>query len=176
MKEVIKSMPKEEWRPYQNGLIGETVHCMNETKEAFRLVVIRRPYQGNLFDEEERESKYTVIATNREDSAEEVVQWYNRRRQCSENRIKELKIGFGMERMPCGQFEANAVFFRIGVLAYNVGRLFILSTLDKSWHRHRVQTLRWKLYETAGKVKKHEPLYLPEDWPQSERSIRQSAP
>ena len=54
--------------------------------------------------------------------------------------------------MPCGQFEANAVFFRIGVLAYNVGRLFVFKTLDVSWHRHQVQTLRWRLYETAGKV------------------------
>jgi hypothetical protein len=77
---------------------------------------------------------------------------HNQRGECSENRIKELKIGFGMERMPCGQFEANAVFFRIGVLAYNVGRLFALKALDASWHRHQVQTLRWKLYETAGKI------------------------
>ena len=83
------------------------------------------------------------------------MQWYNQRGQCSENRIKELKLGFGMERMPCGQFEANAVFFRIGVLAYNVGRLFVLKTLDTSWHRHQVQTLRWKLYETAGKIVFH---------------------
>jgi hypothetical protein len=99
--------------------------------------------------------KYTVIGTNRGGRAEEVVQWYNQRGQCSENRIKELKIGFGLERMPCGQFEANAVFFRIGVLAYNVGRLFVLSTLDVSWHAHQVQTLRWKLYETAGKIVLH---------------------
>jgi hypothetical protein len=152
VKGVIKNMGEKEWRPYQNGFIGETVHSMNETKEAFRLVVIRRPYQGHLFDEQASENKYTVIATNREESAEEVVRWYNQRGQCSENRIKELKIGFGMERMPCGQFEANAVFFRIGVLAYNLGRLFVLSTLEKSWHGHQVQTLRWKLYETAGKV------------------------
>ena len=96
-----------------------------------------------------------MIATNRGGSAEEVVQWYNQRGECSENRIKELKIGFGMERMPCGQFEANAVFFRIGVLAYNVGRLFVLSTLDLSWHRHQVQTLRWKLYDMAGKIVFH---------------------
>lgn len=154
VKGVIRSMREDEWRPYQNGFIGETVHSMKDTKEAFRLVVIRRPYQSSLFDEESSE-KYTVIATNRGDSAEEVVQWYNQRGQCSENRIKELKIGFGMERMPCGQFEANAVFFRIGVLAYNVGRLFVLSTLDISWHRHQVQTLRWKLYETAGKIVFH---------------------
>jgi hypothetical protein len=151
----IKSMKEADWHPYQNGFIGETVHSMNETKEAFRLVVIRRPYQSHLFGGEESTEKHTVIATNRGGSAEEVVHWYNQRGQCSENRIKELKIGFGMERMPCGQFEANAVFFRMGVLAYNVGRLFVRSTLDMSWHRHQVQTLRWKIYETAGKIVFH---------------------
>jgi hypothetical protein len=41
-----------------------------------------------------------VIATTRTESAEDVVAWYNQRGECSENRIKELKIGFGMERMP----------------------------------------------------------------------------
>jgi len=155
VKSVIENISDDEWRPYQNGFFGETVHCMNETQEAFRLVVIRRAYQSDLFDDEQRPERYTVIATNRGGSAEEVIKWYNQRGQCSENRIKELKIGFGMERMPCGQFEANAVFFRIGVLAYNVGRLFVLSTLDRSWHRHQVQTLRWKLYETAGKMVFH---------------------
>jgi len=75
---------------------------MNKTKEAFRLIVIRRPYQGTLFAEEGHSLKYTVIATNRIESAEDVVMWYNQRGECSENRIKELKIGFGMEWMPCG--------------------------------------------------------------------------
>lgn len=151
----IENIKEEDWKPYQNGYIAETVHCMNETKEAFRLIAIRRPYQGKLFGEEEATEKYTVIASNREESAEEVVKWYNQRGECSENRIKELKIGFGMERMPCGQFEANAVFFRIGVLSYNVGRLFVLKTLSESWHRHQVQTLRWKLYQSAGKIVFH---------------------
>jgi len=155
VKKLISAMKDDEWRPYQNGFIGETVHCMNKTKEAFRLVVIRRPFQSSLFDAGDRTERYTVIATNRREPAEEVVKWYNQRGECSENRIKELKIGFGMERMPCGQFEANAVFFRIGVLAYNIGRLFILRILDESWHRHQVQTLRWKLYGTAGKIVFH---------------------
>jgi hypothetical protein len=118
-------------------------------------VVIRRPLQQSLFDGVQESEKYTVIATNRTESLEQVIRWYNQRGDCSENRIKELKIGFGMERMPCGQFAANAMFFRIGVLAYNVGRLFVLKTLGVGWHRHQVQTLRWKLYETAGKIVFH---------------------
>jgi len=152
---AIKAISGQEWRAYQNGHIAETVHCMNKTRQAFRLVVIRRPVQGDLFDGPPVSEKYTVIATNRSESLEQVIAWYNQRGECSENRIKELKIGFGMERMPCGQFAANAVFFRIGVLSYNVGRLFALKALDASWHRHQVQTLRWKLYETAGKIVFH---------------------
>jgi len=42
----------------------------------------------------------------------------------------------------------------IGILAYNIGRSFILRALDESWHRHQVQ-LRWKLYGTAGKIVFH---------------------
>jgi len=117
--------------------------------------VIRRPFQGNLFAEEDASIKYTVIATNKGESAEDVVKWYNQRGDCSESRIKELKIGFGMERMPCGQCEANAVFFRIGILAYNLYRLFLLKTLSASWHRHQVQTIRWRLYQIAGKIVFH---------------------
>ncbi len=56
--------------------------------------------------------------------------------------------------MPCGEKEANAVFFRIGVLAHN---LFVLKrqALPKEWQKHQVQTLRWRLYQTAGKVVSH---------------------
>ena len=155
-KATIQAIPEADWRKYQDGLIAETVHSMNKTDKAFRLVVIRRPAQLDLLTGEEKcAERYHAVASNREETAEETIAWYNKRGDASENRIKELKIGFGMERMPCGQFAANAVFFRIGVLAYNVGRLFVLKTLGVGWQRHQVQTLRWKLYETAGKIVFH---------------------
>jgi hypothetical protein len=152
---AIKSIPEQDWRAYKTGHIAETVHCMNKTDKAFRLIVIRRPYQMDFLAQQDMTVKYTVIATNRQGPAQQVVKWYNQRGDSSENRIKELKIGFGMERMPCGQFEANAVFFRIGVVAYNVYRLFLIKALNESWHRHQVQTVRWRLYQTAGKIVWH---------------------
>jgi len=152
---AIKAIPEKEWKPYKSGSIAETVHSMEKTKKAFRLIVLRRPYQSTFFTDEDPSVKYTVIATNRIESTEDLVQWYNQRGECSENRIKELKIGFGMERMPCGQLKANAMFFRIGTLAYNLFRLFALKTLSSSWHRQQVQTVRWRLYQTAGKIVFH---------------------
>jgi len=152
---TITAIPEDDWKPYQNGSLAETIHSMEKTDKAFRLIIIRRPYQGTLFSKEDEKVKYTVIATNRTESPEEVIAWYNQRGECSENRIKELKIGFCMERMPCGQLTANAMFFRIGILAYNLFRLFTLTTLSPSWRRHQVQTIRWRLYQIAGKIVFH---------------------
>ena len=152
---AIASIAEPQWESYKTGHIAETVHCMNRTQEAFRLIVFRRPYQSNLFGDEDKKLSYSAIAATMDGKAQEVLQWYNQRGECSENRIKDLKIGFAMERMPCGQSHANAVFFRIGAIAYNICRLFIMKALDQSWHKHQVQTLRWRLYQTAGKVVSH---------------------
>jgi len=152
---LIKSIPESEWRSYQDGHIAETVHSMNKTDKAFRLIVIRRPVQGELFEEVKPGVRYHVIASNREETTEKTLSWYHQRGEASENRIKELKIGFGMERMPCGTQAANAAFFRIGILAYNVFVLFKRNALPAEWRCHQVQTIRWRLYQTAGKIVDH---------------------
>ena len=56
---------------------------MNKSKQAFRLIVVRRPGQKSLFDGEPAAVKYTAIATNRTQKAEEVLQWYNQRGECA---------------------------------------------------------------------------------------------
>jgi len=143
----------EEWREYQDGLIGETSHSMNASRSSFRLIAVKRPSQQSLFVETSPRIK--VIATNMEGSAEDVVAFYNQRGDCSENRIKELKLGLGLERLPCGDFAGNAAFFRIGVLAYNLFVLFRLAALPAEWSRYQLGTVRWKLYQAAGKVVYH---------------------
>ena len=152
---AIAGIEEADWQAYQNGHIAETVHTMNKTAQAFRLVVIRRPVQLDFFAGEAPSQRYKVIASNREESAKETVAWYNQRGEDSENRIKELKIGFGMERMPCGAKEANAVFFRIGALAHNLFVFCKRQVLPAGWQKLQVQTLRWRLYQTAGKVVRH---------------------
>lgn len=152
---AIAAIPEADWQPWRDGEIAETVHCMGATHKAFRLIVVRRSTQGELFEDGPSPYRYTAVASNRNESAAATMAWYGQRGEASENRLKELKIGFGQERMPCGQFEANAVFFRLGVLAYNLFKSFTQSTLDAAWHRHQVQTLRWRLYQTAGKVVRH---------------------
>lgn len=149
---AIRLLPESAWKQYADCAVAETVHSMNETGKAFRLIAVRYPHQADLFDDRPR---YHVIVSNRVESAEDTLIWYRQRGEVSENGIKELKIGFGMERMPCGQFKANAVFFRIGVIAHNLFVLFKHSVLDKKWLKQKVATVRWRLFHLPGKIVCH---------------------
>jgi len=60
-----------------------------------------------------------------------------------------------MERMPCGQSYANAVFFRIGVLAYNLFIGFKRLCCPESWMRQTIVTFRWKTVQVAGRIVRH---------------------
>lgn len=151
-QKVIADIPDAAWKHYADCAVAETLHSMNETKKAFRLIVVKHKRQAELFDDQAR---YHVIASNRIESTAATLIWYRQRGEVSENGIKELKIGFGLERMPCGQFTANAAFFRIGVIAHNLFVLFKHSVLGADWQRHRVATLRWRLFHLPGKVVRH---------------------
>lgn len=159
VKALIAEIPDGSWREPVKDCgyeIAEVVHTMNQTKKAFRLVIKRElRRQENLFEM----GKYFhhAVATNwdgNEKNAYEVLQWHNQRGE-AENFNKELKIGFGMERMPCGQTEANAVFFRVGVIAYNLFIGFKRLSCPESWVKHTIATFRWKMVQVAGRIVSH---------------------
>jgi hypothetical protein len=160
VKREIKHLPEGAWKPYrtQDGIatdrqIAETVHTLNGTPQAFRLIVLRwlNP-QPDLFESERY--CYHAVASNREEGAAEVI-WKHNGRGNSENWHKELKVGVGMEQMPCGQKEANALYFAIGVLAYNLAQLLKRRVLPPSYATATLATLRWKVYRLAGKLVRH---------------------
>jgi hypothetical protein len=158
VKRLVSSIPDAAWQEAFPGAgyeLAETVHSMEKTKRAFRLVVKREERrQPNLFDGE-RYFHYAV-ATNApaEKSSLDVLTWHNHRGQ-AENYNKELKAGFGQDQMPCGQSHANAVYFRIGVIAYNLFLGFRRLACPEAWGRHTMATFRWKLIQIAGRIVHH---------------------
>lgn len=57
--------------------------------------------------------------------------------------------------MTSGDFAANALWFAIGVLAYNLTQAQKLLFLDEGWRSKTIATLRWQLIETAGRLVRH---------------------
>ena len=81
----------------------------------------------------------------------EIIDWYNQRGECSENRIKELKCDFGAEDLPCSDHQANSLYFFMCILAYN---LFVLmrALAPTILRNYRAKRVRWLVYRIAGKV------------------------
>lgn len=154
--ELIRTISEEDWKPLKtrDGImtdrqIAETVHTMNKGKVAFRLIVER---QGDLFRDAYH---YHCIATNMfEERDEEVVWRYNGRAQIK-NHIKEIRSGFGMERIPSGDFLVNAVYFGIGIMTYNLFIAQKLLTMPEQWRTKTIKSLRWSLVEVAEKLTEH---------------------
>jgi hypothetical protein len=158
VQKLIRSIPESAWKaafPGSGYELAETVHSMGKSKASFRLVIKREERrQKNLFEQEKY--FYYAVATNmpEEKSALDVLGWHNQRGQ-AENYNKELKIGFGQDQMPCGQTFANAVYFRIGVIAYNLFLGFKHLACPLSWKQHTMTTVRWKLIQIAGRIVHH---------------------
>ncbi len=157
----IARIPEGQWKKlkdrdgFQTGReVAEFIHSMGKTDHAFRVVVQRWPNpQKDLF-EQSAEYCYHGIASNaleEEKSQEELIYWHNGR-STSENYNKEIKIGFNLEYMPCGDFGANGVWFGFGILAY---QLFVMSKLylfPETWLKKTIRTVRWQLLQIAGKL------------------------
>lgn len=161
VKTLLRELPEAAWTEPVPGCgyeLAEAVHTMGQTRAAFRLVCKRKDRrQLALFEEPGTPYVYHVIATNwspEEQATQDVVDWHNQRGQ-AENLIKDLKHGVGLERVPCGETWANAVWFRLGVIAYNLLVGFRRLACPPAWARHTISTLRWRLLQVAGRIVHH---------------------
>ena len=172
IKAYINGLKKESWESLMNKRGEEiasqdtfrTVHCIGGYETLFTLIIQRKRIKGqaelDLDDANAGEEIisgdyiYRAIATNKNECSDsEIVHWYNQRGEDSENRIKELKLDFGGDTLPCSDFNANALYFFLSAIAYNLFAL-MRQLLPEELSRHRAMTIRWRVYAMAAKVVK----------------------
>jgi hypothetical protein len=170
MRAQIEAASGSDWQPLIDkkgmAISGQdtyrTSFCIGDYEKAFTLIIQRKAITGQAcLDLDSQDSSerinlggyiYRAIATNRDElSDSQIVHWYNQRAEDSENRIKELKLDFGGDTLPCSNFNANALYFLISALSYNLFAL-MRQLLPESLAQHRAVTIRWRLYAMAAKV------------------------
>lgn len=160
-KKAIASIAPSSWQEFGDGEISEVEHEMENSNHQFRLIVKRRLVRHDLLGDS---YIYHVIISNKSQvlySASDVMNWYNQRGETSENRIKELKLGFGLKYMPSGSKNANALYFYIGCLAYNLSMILKAHLLPPECSKQQISTIRWRFYQVAGKlIKRGRKYYL----------------
>lgn len=159
---ALAKIPKKAWQqgisddgspaPYE---VAEVLYTMNQTHEAFRLVVKRteRYNQLDLFEA----YQYWIVATNisvAEKDAHAIINFHEDRGEM-ERLIGELKHQLHLDHLPCGQFSANSLYFSIGVLAFNLVQLLKREHFGEQWKTKSLSSLRYLWLHAPAKLVSH---------------------
>ena len=66
--------------------------------------------------------------------------------------IKEIRSDFTLDRMPSGDFGANAVHFAIGVMTHNLFIVQRLLTMPEPGATKTIKSIRWLLIEVGAEL------------------------
>ncbi len=121
-----------------------------------RYVAVRfTPRQAELF--EVREPKYLAIVSNRAGvEAGTLVRWHWEKAGTIEHVHRVMKDELGAGVMPSGRFGANAAWFRINALTFNVLTVLKRRALPERLREARPKRLRFELFTLPGKLAVHQ--------------------
>ena len=164
VKQAMMSCDEEDWQridtpsdphddeAYVREWACETVHTLNSSTHAYRLLVIRKERLQD--DLEYGPYSYHAIITNMGLPLEQQIAWYRKRGQC-ENQIKELKWDFETRVLPSGDFFVNAIYLRIMTLAYNLFIALKTLALPEAYKPLRLKTVLFRLLGVPAIVTRH---------------------
>jgi hypothetical protein len=96
--------------------------------------------------------KVTGIVTNRELPGDEVIWWYRQRCGKSEEAHSIMKTDLAGGKLPSGLFGANAAWWQIMILAFNLNTAMKRLVLGEGWVNRRMKAVRFWLINLPGRV------------------------
>jgi hypothetical protein len=160
---AISQIPEELWQQGfdREGIktdyqVAETAYAFIGKRKSSRLVIKReKKRQLDLYDISEY--RYWAFITNLPIdtySTNQALLTHQMRGQM-ERTIGEIKHHGGLDHLPCGQFEANNMYFSIGILAFNIIQLLKQDTFFDDYVKSSLKTFRYKLINLPARVLKH---------------------
>jgi len=110
--------------------------------------------QGTLFADGSS-VHYFAVVTNRPEDGLAILQWHRQKAGTVEHTHHVLKTELAAAALPSGKFGANAAWFRLNVLTYNLLTALKRLTLPRDLRTARPKRLRFLLFNTVGKVITH---------------------
>ena len=156
---------------------AEVVYVPNEIAHSkkspeYRYIAIREPIRQGTFpgmDDVEaqmdlpfativcrgRTYRLSGIVTNMEASGAELIKWHHARCGKSEEAHAVMKSDLAGGTLPSGKFGANAAWWGIMVLAYNLHAAMRLIALPKGLKGKRLKAIRFALIDISGRIVEH---------------------
>ncbi len=175
LRALCRAVPPEHWvevavREHEVVHVAEVEFTPGDwpkTARPLRYVGMRiTPLQRELFAE--RGPKYLAVVTNRpapgeaaaprgdEMSAPELVRWHWEKAGTIEHVHRSLKDELGAGVLPSQRFGANAAWFRINAITYNLLTLLKRRALPERLRLARPKRLRFEIFTTPARLSVHQ--------------------
>jgi Transposase DDE domain group 1 len=166
LRAEILRLPETTWRPESEDLeaIREWVEVpyvpddgdyRKDRPCVRRYLALRvRHRQDDLFADGSS-VKYFAIVTNRDGDGLALLRWHRQKAGTVEHVHHVLKNELAAAALPSGKFGANAAWFRLNVLTYNLLSALKRLALPADLSDARPKRLRFLLFNTVGKVVHH---------------------
>jgi hypothetical protein len=96
--------------------------------------------------------KVTGVVTNRDLAGDDLIWWYRGRCGKSEEAHSIMKEDLAGGKLPSQHFGANAAWWQIMILAFNVNSAMKRLALGESWVNRRMKAIRFRLINLPGRV------------------------
>ena len=181
-KEAVAQVKEEDWHPLERETGGRKVSTGQEWAEvcfvpawaglskkspdyrylAIRELLTQRELPGMevqlpfpTLNRGEKQYKLFGLVTNRDMAGDQIIWWSRERCGKGEEMHAIMKHDLAGGRLPSAQFGANAAWWQIMILAFNLNSLMKHLALPESWETKRLKAVRFGLINLAGRVVDH---------------------
>jgi hypothetical protein len=164
LRRACAAVPEQAWtlcddRPTETVMCADVAFAPGNWRkdaEPLRDVALRiRKKQGHLFGGG-FDTKYLAVVSNRRElSGRELIRWHWQKAGTIEHVHEVTKNELGAAVPPCGRFGANAAWYRLSLLTYNVLSAMKWLALPPSMETARPKRMRFALFSIAGRIVSH---------------------
>jgi len=160
---VCTAVSEAQWTPVEERpaetVMGAEVEFTpgdwpKEAKPLRYLALRIRKKQGRLFAAG-YDTKYLAVVTNRPGPLGELIRWHWQKAGTIELVHDVTKNELGAAGPPCGRFGANAAWYRLSLLTYNVLSALKSLALPAPLSAARPKRLRFTVFTLAGRILTH---------------------
>jgi hypothetical protein len=160
LHDTCNALPEQRWQLVEER-IHETVWCAEveftpgdwpkDGKPLRYLAVRLRARQGELFGNGSS-MKYLAVVTNRSGEPVDLLRWHWQKAGTIESVHDVTKNELAARVPPCGRFGADAAWYRLSLLTYNVLSAMKSVALPAEMSNARPKRLRFSLFNIAGRI------------------------
>src|SRR5271155_5733328 len=178
----VRATAESEWKPLIRWVDGKPQQTDQEWAEVayvpnwagysrkradYRFLAIREPLRQLLLGDEGKlpfptqtfgqKGLYKLfgVVTNRALAGDQVIWWLRQRCGKSEEVHSAMKSDLAGGQMPSGLFGANAAWWALTILAFNLNAAMKRLALGEKWEPKRMKVLRFHLIGLPGRVVTH---------------------